>query len=119
VWRDPELILVRAAREPGVVVASLGTRSFEGGAHHALRITRGDGEVSAVLYLDPGTHLVRAMTYTEDGSETVERYDDYKRVSGIQVAHRRQTRNADTVLDLTVTELRFDAPLSPELFTRP
>lgn len=119
VWRDQELILLRAAREEGVEVAALGKRTFEGAEYDALRITRGDREVSAVLYLDRKSRLVRAMTYTEQGNETVERYDDYKRVGGIQVAHQRQTRNPDATLEVTVTDVTFNATLSPELFTKP
>ena len=119
IWREPELILLRATREPGVEAVSLGVRTFEGGAYDALRITRGGGQVSAVLYLDRKTHLVRAMTYEEQGRETVERYDDYRAVSGMQVSYRRQTQSVDALLDVTVTSVAFDQALAPALFERP
>lgn len=119
VWRDQELILLRASQDSGVEVVAMGARRLGDATYDVLRIVRSDGEVSATLYLDPKTHLLRAMTYDEQGSQTVERYDDYKRVDGIQVAHRRQTQSPDATLDVTVTEVRFNEAMGPALFEQP
>ena len=56
VWRDQELVLLRH-KEKGTKVQSLGEKSRQGRAYHAVQMTRGDGRVSVVVYLDKEDHV--------------------------------------------------------------
>lgn len=118
IWRDQELILLRAT-EPGVRVASLGQQKRDDATFDVLRLTRADG-LSVDVFLDPRTHLVRQVSYEEaPGRTTVERMDDYRAVSGLQIAHRRVTRSADADLDVRVESVTINGAIAPELFARP
>jgi zinc protease len=118
VWRDQELILLRAA-EPGVKIASLGQQTRDGETFDGLRITRADG-LSADVFLDPKTHLVRLVSYEEaPGRITVERMDDYRAVQGLQVAHRRLTKSPDADLDVRVESVTINGAIAADVFARP
>lgn len=118
IWRDQDLILLRH-RDKGTRVESLGEKTVAGRTLDAVRVTRGDGKVSATLLLDKKTHLPAMLTYTEQGIESVESYDEYRPVEGIQVAHRRRTDNQDAVLDIELTSVTFNGAMAPSLFTAP
>lgn len=117
VWRDQELILLRA-RDEGAVVESLGRQTRDGASYDALRITGADG-LAVTVYLDPARHLPRLLTYDEMGVETVERFDDYRAVNGIQVPHRRYTKNVEAELDVRVESVTVNQAIAPALFARP
>ena len=82
----------------------------------------GNGRLSATNV--PLRLLVR-MAYPEQGGVTVDSYGDYRAVSGVQVAHKRETRNVadgkntqeSAVLEVTKAEInpKFDAAV----FARP
>lgn len=116
-WRDQELVLLRA-KDQGTRVESLGRQTRDGASYDVLRITRGDG-LAVTLYLDPARHLPRLLIYDEMGVETVERFDDYRAVSGVQVPYRRHTKNAQAELDVRVESVTVNQPIAPELFARP
>jgi hypothetical protein len=83
-----------------------------------VRITRGDG-VSATLYLDQKTNLLRQMIYRSEGSRAVESYGEYKPVAGVQVAHRRITVEGATTFDLTVDKAEVNGQVPAGAFEKP
>lgn len=118
VWRDQEFILLRAL-ERGTRVEALGRQTRDGVGYEVLRLTRADG-LSAELFLDPTTSLVRIISYEEaPGVITAERLDDYKAVDGVQVAHRRQTKNAEADLDVRIESVTINGTITGDVFAQP
>lgn len=118
VWRDQEFVLLRGL-EAGTRVEALGRQTRDGVAYEVLRLTRADG-LSADLFLDPTTNLVRVISYEEaPGVVTAERLDDYKAVDGVQVAHRRQTKNAEADLDVRIESVTINATITGDVFAQP
>ncbi|WP_428268785.1 insulinase family protein [Haliangium sp.] len=116
-WRDPDLILARA-RDSGSRVSAGGRQRLDETTYELLRVIRADG-TSADVYLDPKTHLIRAIVYTDMGTRAVERFDDYRAVAGVQVAHRRSTDSTDTKLEVQLTEIAINPSLPVDAFAKP
>ena len=123
-WLDPELILFRY-KEKGAVVRALPDETKDGQTVHLVTLTSADRKHQATLYIDAKTKLLVRMAYPEQGGVTVDTYGDYRAVSGVQVAHKRETRNVadgkntqeSAVLEVTRAEInpKFDAAV----FARP
>jgi len=116
-WRDPDLVLLRHL-DKRVKVAALPPRTVQGASCHVVVITRPDG-VSATLYLDQKTLLMRQMTYRSESSRAVESYGEYQPVKGIQVPFRRLTSDGMTVFDLDLKKVEFDVAVAPAEFEKP
>ncbi len=116
-WRDPDLVLLRHL-DRKIQVAALPPRTVLGSPCHVVRVTRQDG-VSATLYLDQKSFLLRQMIYRSEDSRAVETYADYRPIKGIQMAHRRVTTEGMTSFDVTMEKIAIDEPVAPGLFEKP
>jgi hypothetical protein len=117
-WRDPELILLRH-REEGAVAEARGTEMIDGEQHHLVRVRGAEGHV-ATLAIHAGTHELRRMSYRgATGGETTETFGDYRRISGIAVAHERETAGPQQSMKLTIERVRFGQPIDPARFAKP
>ncbi len=116
-WRDPEVVLLRH-REKGAKISPLGERTVSGKTISAIGITSAESR-SVILLIDTKSKLLVGLDYAEQGMKTSERYDDYKTVSGLQVAHTRSTKAPN--VDLTIKLKQFDVgkPVPATLFARP
>ncbi len=117
IWRDPELLLRRAG-EDGVKVEGASGVRVDGADYNLVTITDPDG-AAVQIFLDPKSHLVRRVAYSDSGAATVETFDDYRAVAGVQIAHRRKTTSADTDLDITIQKVTINPKLPASLFERP
>ncbi len=118
IWRDHEFILLRH-REKGTRVASPGPQTVGGVTYDVVTITSPDGQNSVTLYLDQKTHLISVLTFREQGIEAIESYADYRVVDGIQIAHRRQTKSLEALLQAEVTSVSFNIKTDAALFSKP
>jgi len=91
-------------------------------AYNALEFSGGTLE-PMVLYVDPSTHLVARQTYVPGGAGqplVEEIFSGYRPVDGIQIAFRAEVRRGgETILERSVTTIRLNESLAPDLFKRP
>ncbi len=118
VWRDQEFVLLRAL-DAGTRVEALGQQTRNGASYEVLRVARADG-LSADLFLDPKTYLVSIISYEEaPGVITDERLEDYRAVDGVQVAHRRHTKNTEADLDVRIESVTINGTITGDVFAQP
>jgi hypothetical protein len=122
VRRDMFPLLIAAAE--GTLAAKL--LPEEGRDGRVLKVVEISGEgVSPVrLYIDPSNQIVRQTFATAgpDGRavQAEELFSDYRDVEGIQVPFKAEVlRNGRTILDRTLTAVKFNVELDPALFARP
>ena len=122
--RDTIAVLL-AAKDGKVRVRQLPDSKPSGGdakAYKALEFSGGTLE-PMVLYVDPATHLVARQTYVPGGAGqplVEEIFSSYRPVNGIQIAFRAEVRRGgETILERSVTTIRLNESLAPDLFKRP
>jgi predicted Zn-dependent peptidase len=115
---DPELVLTRYL-EPGARVEALPGKTIDGVICDVVRVSSADRKLSAVLAIDRKTHLLVETRYQGPGGETIDRFSDYKDVSGIKVAHRRLSEGGGEKSDLTITRVEIDGAVPDSIFDRP
>ena len=72
-----------------------------------------------LLFIDKKASRLVGMRYSEQGQTAEERFADYKKVAGIEVAHRRSTSSADVEVSTILSEVIIDAPIDAAVFVRP
>jgi zinc protease len=122
VRRDMIPLLVAAAE--GKLTATL--LSEEGRDGRALRVLEISGEGVAPVRLSvDASNLVVRQSFSRPGPEggqmqVEETFSDYRDVDGIKVPFTAElTHNGRVVLTRTITDVTFNAPVDPQLFTRP
>ena len=118
-WTDPELVLLRH-KEKGAEVRALPDQKGEDGADYTLvNVTSADKRKTVTIFLDKKSHLVKQLAYPDQGAVTFDVFDDYKVVDGIQVAHKRQSKNDVEQLDLAVSAVKLGSAIGGDAFARP
>lgn len=117
-WRDPELILLRAA-EPAAKLRPLPDEAVGGRPHAVLGIRAPSTGVEVKLYLDKQTKLLSKLTYSEGGTGESDQFSDYRDVGGIKVAHKRHSLGGGRETKLELKSVTFDPKLDPKLFEKP
>ena len=117
-WREPELILLKAA-DPAAKLTLAPDETIDGKAYAVVRLRSPFGDVDVSLYIDKQTKLVGRMSYTDGANVENDDFADYRDVGGLEVAYKRTTASAErsTVLELTTVEL--DPAVDPAVFTKP
>ncbi|HSK02633.1 MAG TPA: insulinase family protein [Kofleriaceae bacterium] len=116
-WREPELILLKAA-EPGAKISLSPDESVDGKPHAVVKLRTPFPGLDVALYVDRKTKLITRMTYTEGRSTQTDTFGDYKVVGGLQIAHRRHsTGGRETELKIKTVEL--DPTIDPKVFEKP
>jgi zinc protease len=122
VRRDMFPLLIAAAE--GTLTAKL--LPEEGRDGRVLKVVEisGEGVAPVRLYVDPSYQIVR-QAFTTSGPDgrpmqAEEVFSDYRAVEGIQVPFKAEVlRNGRTILDRTLTDVKFNTALDPALFARP
>jgi len=114
--------LYQAAEAGTVQAQAIGQRDFQGLQTDAVAVTAGN--VHAVVYLDPATHLPVGARYPQDtpqGSvETIEIWSDYREVDGAKFpCHGLTLRNGQKFSEYTVQEIKLNTAPNPSLFAKP
>jgi zinc protease len=122
VRRDMIPLLVAAAE------GTLATRLLpeEGGNGRALRVVEISGDdFSPVRLAVDASGLVVRQSFSRPGPDgremqVTESFSDYREIDGIKVPFTAElTHNGRSVLTRTLTTVTFNAPVDPQLFTRP
>ena len=76
------------------------------------------------MYISQVTKLLSGMTYQERGQKgqvvvAEERYANYKKVSGLQIAHTRVTRSAKVNLTTEIKTITINKTVDPKVFIKP
>ncbi len=117
-WRDPELVLLRH-KEAGATVRPRGTLSIAGEDIVAVTVTSAGGARSVTLLINAKTKLLIGMDYSDQDLKASERYEDYKKVGGLQVAHTRSTKGAQVDMKVVIKSFTLDKDVSDPDFLRP
>jgi zinc protease len=115
-WRDGNFILWNAA-QPGVKVRAQpqvteGKLKFD-----VLTVVSPEGDVTKVL-LDPQTHLIARVVYTDEGHETRDEYYSYKPEAGIQFSRKQLHTGGDQKFELEVEKVKVNKDLPKDTFAK-
>ena len=117
-WREPELILLRAA-DPKSQVATAPDEAINGKPQTVIKLRSPFSGGDIVLYLDKGTKLLTRMVYSEGGATETDDFSDYKEVSGVKVAHGRLSSGPQRTTKLELKTVELDPKYDPKLWDRP
>ena len=117
-WREPELILLKAA-DPKAVLTPLADDTVDGKPCSVIKQRSPFGDVDVTLYIDKKTKLISRMSYSDGGNTETDDFTDYRDAAGLKVAYKRSTNGGgrSTTLDLKGFEL--DPKIEPTLFDKP
>jgi len=117
-WREPELILLKAA-DPAAKLAPAPDETIDGKAYAVVRLRSPFAEVDVSLYIDKKTKLVGRMSYSDGGNAENDDFADYRDVGGLKFAYKRTSVGAgrSTALDLKTIEI--DPKVDPAVFAKP
>ncbi len=116
-WRDSELVLLRHL-EKDATVSWLGERVVASKTVVAIGVSSKDGR-SVILLIDAKSKMLLGMDYADHGMKTSERFEDYKKVRGMPVAHTRSTKGPQVDLLVKLTDFDVDQAVAQALFVRP
>lgn len=74
-------------KEKGAVVQKGQPETVDGKQYDAVKVMSGDGRYTALVLLDPKSHLVFGVCYQIEGETLCDEYGDYKAVGGVQMPH--------------------------------
>jgi len=117
-WREPELILLKAA-DPAAKLTPLADENVNDKPCSVVKLRSPFGDVDVTLYIDKKTRLVSRMSYTDGGNTETDDFADYRDVSGIKVAHKRTTNGGGRSTTLDIKTVELDPKVSPNTFDKP
>lgn len=117
-WREPELILLRAA-DPAARVRTAADAVVDGKPHAVVVLESPFSGLELSLYLDKRTKLISRMTYTESGKIQTDNFGDYRDVGGLKIAHKRDSSGAGRATALVLDKVELDPAIDSKLFDRP
>ncbi len=113
--------LLLNALDGNVPVTQLPDDAAGGATVHVLQFAPASGGPLALL-IDPRSFEIRGMRYpagpAPNAPQAAEFYDDYRDVSGVQVAFRARVERDGVVIDRRITSVRLNAALPPAAFVR-
>jgi zinc protease len=116
-WREPELILLKAA-DTNAKIAPAKDDTIDGKPHAAVRVASPYGP-EVTLFIDRKTKMISRVTFQDQGVTQTEEFADYKDVSGIKVAHKRQSEGQGRMTQLEVSKVEWDPKVDPAIFKKP
>jgi len=117
-WREPELILLKAA-EPDAKLTPLADDTVDGKPCSVIRLRSPFVDVDVDLYLDKKTKLLTRMTFSDGGNTESDEFSDYREVGGIKFAHKRSTNGGGRATTLDLKKVEIDPGIEPTLFDKP
>jgi hypothetical protein len=117
-WREPELILLKAA-DPVSKLTTAPDETVDGKAYSVVKLRAPFGQVDIALYIDKKTKLIGRMSYSDSGSAEIDDFADYRDVSGIKLAYKRSSGGAGRSTTLEVKSAEIDPQIDPKLFDKP
>jgi predicted Zn-dependent peptidase len=117
-WREPELILLKAA-EADAKLTPLADETIDGKPCAAVKLRSPVPGFDVELYLDKKTKLMTRMIYSEGGSTETDDFSDYRDASGLKVAYKRTTNGVGRSTTLDIKSVDLDPKVEPTLFDKP
>jgi outer membrane lipoprotein-sorting protein len=117
-WREPEMILIKAA-EADAKLAPAPDETIDGKATSVLRLRAPFADVDVSLYFDKKTKMITRMSYTDGGTVETDDFSDYRDVGGIKLAHKRITNGQGRSTTLTLKNVEVDPAIDPSVFAKP
>jgi predicted Zn-dependent peptidase len=105
-FADPERVLLHY-KQKGVVVQKGVDEDVDGKSYAAVKVTSADGVHTALVLLDPTSHLVYGVCFQIQGETLCEEYGDYRPVDGVQMPHK--LRSVAIVLQGVPYEVQLDS----------
>ena len=118
VWTDPETILLHA-EDKGAQVRALPDKAVDGVTYALVNVTSPDGKLTATLFFDKKTHLIKQLAYPDQGGVSFDVFGDYRTVDGIKVAFKRASKNEVESLDITLDDYKVNPKVDAGEFKRP
>ena len=117
-WREPELILVKAA-DPAARIWTAPDEAIDGKPHAVVKLRAPYGGVDVALYLDKKTKLLTRMTYSEGAGTETDDFADYKPVQGVMISHKRHSTGRDRTTQLDIKTVEIDPKVDAKAFAKP
>jgi predicted Zn-dependent peptidase len=117
-WREPELILLKAA-EPDAKLAPMPDETVDGKPCTVVKLRSPLPGVDVELYFDKKTKLISRMIYSDGGSTETDDFADYRDASGLKVAYKRVTNGSGRSTTLDIKSVELDPKIEPTLFDKP
>jgi zinc protease len=115
-WRNPSYVVL-SATQPGTMVRRLPQVTDGKLKLDALQVVSPEGD-SLRLLLDPATHQVARVVYTEDGKETRQDLSEYKPEAGISFARKIVTQGEGERMEITIDNVQVNKGLPKDTFAR-
>lgn len=116
-WRDPELILLRAAAAQRLTTADDDT--VDGKPCDVVVLRSPFGEVDVALYIDKETKQLVRMICAEPNHRETLAFSDFRDVHGIEIAYKRVYTTPDQSSSLDIKAIELDAQVDPAMFYKP
>ncbi len=122
-WREPELILLKAAAADAKL-APLPDADIDGKPQTVLKLGAPVQDLDVALYFDKKTKLLTRMTYSDIDPKgrkhtQTDDFGEYKDVKGIKVAYKRTSTNQDRVTALELGQVELDPKVEDSVFAKP
>jgi predicted Zn-dependent peptidase len=117
-WREPELILLKAA-EPDAKLTPLPDETVDGKPCAVVKLRSPLPGVDVELYIDKKTRLIDRMIYSDGGSTETDEFSDYRDTSGLKVAYKRSTNGGGGATSIDIKSVELDPKVDPTLFDKP
>jgi len=117
-WREPELILLKAA-DPAAKLSPAPDETIDGKPHAVVRLRSPFAEVDLTLYIDKKTKLIGRMSYSDGGNAESDDFTDYRDVGGLKFAYKRTSTGAGRSTALELKTVEIDPKIDPAVFAKP
>jgi zinc protease len=122
-WREPELILLKAA-DPAAKLRPAPDEVIDGKPQAVVKIASPLPTVDVAIYIDKATKLVTRTSYIDSASASAEtdEFSDYRAVNGIKIAHKRvssATGQGARKTTLQLESVEIDPKIDPKVFAKP
>jgi zinc protease len=116
-WREPELILLKAA-DAQARVSTGPDETLDGKPYTVVNLVSPYG-VTVALYLDKKTKLIRRMSYNDGKASETDDLLDYRDVNGLKLAYKRVSTGQSRSTTLDVKTIEVDPKIEDSLFAKP
>jgi len=124
-WREPELILLKAAdpsarltTAPDMTMSKHADPALDGKPHAVVKLRSPQG-IDVYLYFNKQTKLLSRLAYTEGPVSETDDFSDYKDVKGLKIAHKRHSAGGPRTTRLDLKSVEFDPQVEPKVFDKP
>jgi hypothetical protein len=116
-WREPELILLKAA-DPKAQLAPGADETIDGKPCAVLTLQTPFG-IAVSLYIDKQTKLVARTAYRDAKTAETDDFSDYRELNGLKLAYKRVSAGAGRSTTLEMKTIEVDPKVDPSVFAKP